>query len=261
MLWGALGLPATSDGSQFNSKSGLNLAAKRAGKLYLGTATNSDQWNDTTYFNILKDDAEFRQVTAANVMKWFATELEEAGPCVYRFAPLFQPDTWNVINEAFNDDGTYRSDIFFDTLNTTYIPLALYAARAKPTALKNLIKQLQADGVPIDGVGLQSHFEVGGVPPTLQQTTEEFVALELEVAITELDIRFAAPPPDAAGVAQQKDYETVIGACNAVGLHGQAVLVDTWHFRWSGDACPWDENFVKKPAYTGIIEAFNTRNY
>ncbi|KAI0669537.1 endo-1,4-beta xylanase [Trametes maxima] len=336
-LWGTLGLPATSDNSQFHPKSGLNLAAKSARKLYLGTATNSDQWNDTTYFNILKDNAEFGQVTPANVMKWFAIEPEEGvftfqdgdiiadftkktgkllrgHNCVwynqlpewfvngtfsapdlafivsrhcFNLVNHYKGHVWDVINEAFNDDGTYRSDIFFNTLNTTYIPLALYAARAadpkaklyindfniegigaKSTALKNLIKQLQADGVPIDGVGLQSHFEVGGVPPTLQQNIEEFVALGLEVAITELDVRFTSLPPDAAGIAQQKkDYETVIDACNAVE---KCVGVTLWDFTdkysWipgtfagQGDACPWDEKFVKKPAYAGIIEAFRTR--
>ena len=51
-------------------KTGLNRAARAAGKLYFGTATNSDQWNDTTYFGILKDGAEFGQITPANVMKW-----------------------------------------------------------------------------------------------------------------------------------------------------------------------------------------------
>ena len=87
---------------------------------------------------------------------------------------------------------------------------------AKSTAL-NLVKSLKADGVPIDGVGIQSHLIVGEVPSTFQQNLEEFVALGVEVAITELDIRFQSLPPDAAGIAQQKqDYETVVAACNAV---------------------------------------------
>lgn len=40
---------------------------------------------------------------------------------------------------------------------------------AKSTALKELVKALKTSGVPIDGVGIQSHLTVGGVPPTLQQ--------------------------------------------------------------------------------------------
>ncbi|KAJ2988473.1 hypothetical protein NUW54_g9103 [Trametes sanguinea] len=32
--------------------------------------------------------------------------------------------------------------------------------------------------------------------------------------------------------------------------------------RWrsQGDACPWDENYVKKPAYQGIIDGFQTKH-
>ncbi|KAI0629545.1 endo-1,4-beta xylanase [Trametes polyzona] len=341
LLSGSLIVSADAASSGFFPKSGLNVAAKNARKLYLGTATNSDQWNDTKYFNILKNNAEFGQVTPANVMKWFATEPEE-GVFTFQDADIIAdftkktgkllrghncvwynqlpdwlsggtfsaPDLafivsrhcfnlvshykghvciWDVINEAFNDDGTYRSDIFFNTLNTSYIPLALYAARAadpqaklyindfniegigaKSTALKNLIKALKADGVPIDGVGLQSHFEVGGVPPTLQQNIEEFVALGVEVAITELDIRFTALPPTAAGVAQQqKDYETVVAACNAVE---RCVGVTVWDFTdkysWipgtfpgQGDACPWTDTYEKKPAYQGIIDGFKTHHH
>lgn len=79
VVQGAFALPAASDsdsdsGSSIRgrpgSKSGLNLAAKAAKKLYLGTATNADQWNDTTYYSLLRDNAEFGQITAANVMKW-----------------------------------------------------------------------------------------------------------------------------------------------------------------------------------------------
>lgn len=57
----------------------------------------------------------------------------------------------------------------------------------------NLVKQLQADGVPIDGIGIQGHLIVGEVPTTLQANLEQFVALGVEVAITELDIRMTLP--------------------------------------------------------------------
>lgn len=99
---------------------------------------------------------------------------------------------------------------------------------AKSTALKTLIKTLKRQGVPIDGVGLQAHLTVGGVPATLQQNLEEFAALGLELAITELDVRFAALPASAAGLAQQAaDYATVVRACAAVR---HCVGVTLWDF-------------------------------
>ena len=68
----ALSAPSAAEG-QSKPVSGLNVAAQAAKKLYFGTATNADQWNDTTYYDILKDDAEFGQITPANVMKWVRT--------------------------------------------------------------------------------------------------------------------------------------------------------------------------------------------
>ena len=70
----ALAAPGTlNDSLDFHT--GLNVAAKTAKKLYFGTATNADQWGDKTYFDILKDDREFGQITAANVMKWVRINL------------------------------------------------------------------------------------------------------------------------------------------------------------------------------------------
>ncbi|KAI0648972.1 glycoside hydrolase superfamily [Trametes meyenii] len=190
--------------------------------------------------------------------------------------------SWDVINEPFNDDGTWRQDVFYNTLGTDYIPIALKAARAadpnaklyindynieqagaKSTAMLNLVKQLQADGVPIDGVGFQSHFIVGEIPGTFQQTLEQFTALGLEVAITELDIRMTLPATAALLSQQQKDYQTVVQACtNVKGCVGVTIWDWTDKYSWvpstfsgQGAALPWDENFNKKPAYTGIVAA------
>ncbi|KAI0368016.1 hypothetical protein BV20DRAFT_949130 [Pilatotrama ljubarskyi] len=198
------------------------------------------------------------------------------------YADPFTEDSWDVINEPFNDDGTWRSDVFYNTLGTQYIPIALKAARAadpnaklyindynieqagaKSTAMLNLVKQLQADGVPIDGVGFQCHFIVGEIPGTFQQTLEQFTALGLEVAITELDIRMTLPATDALLAQQQKDYQTVIQACmNVEGCIGMTIWDWTDKYSWvpstfsgQGAALPWDENFNKKPAYSGISAA------
>ncbi|KAH7911076.1 endo-1,4-beta-xylanase C precursor [Hygrophoropsis aurantiaca] len=187
--------------------------------------------------------------------------------------------SWDVINEPFNDDGTWRSDVFYNTLGTSYVSIALQAARtadpaaklyindyniegtgAKSTAMVNLVKQLQADGVPIDGVGIQAHLIVGEVPSTLQANIEQFTALGVEVAITELDIRMTLPSTAALLAQQKSDYQTVIAACNAVsGCVGVTIWDYTDKYSWvpstfsgQGAACPWDENLVKKPAYDGI---------
>ena len=84
---GASALPARTTASKSKTPSGLNMAAQAAKKLYFGMVTNTDQWNDTTYFSILKDDAEFGQVTPANVMKWVRVALRLPLPFVHTTAP------------------------------------------------------------------------------------------------------------------------------------------------------------------------------
>lgn len=82
--------------------------------------------------------------------------------------------------------------------------------------MANLVKQLKAEGVPIDGIGIQSHLIVGEVPTTLQQNIQDFVDLGVEVAITELDIRMTLPYTPILAAQQTEDYRTVISACKAV---------------------------------------------
>ena len=103
--------------------------------------------------------------------------------------------------------------------------------------------------MPIDGVGLQSHFIVGEVPTTLEENMREFTALGVEVAITELDVRMTLPETAALLEQQKTDYENVIKACQAVsGCVGITVWDFTDKFSWvpgtfagQGGACPWDE--------------------
>ncbi|KAG6864484.1 hypothetical protein C0991_009192 [Blastosporella zonata] len=194
-------------------------------------------------------------------------------------------DSWDVINEPFNDDGTFRQTVFYDTLNTTYIPIALGAARladpkaklyindyniegtgAKSTAMINLVKQLKKDRVPIDGIGIQGHLIVGSVPTTIEENMREMVAAGVEVAITELDIRMNLPATPELLAQQKKDYETVITACkNVDGCVGVTVWDYTDKYTWvtstfpgQGAPCPWDAELNKKPAYHGIVKGFES---
>ncbi|KAF9563191.1 endo-1,4-beta xylanase [Agrocybe pediades] len=191
--------------------------------------------------------------------------------------------SWDVVNECLNDDGTFRQSVFFNTTGLAYIKTALRTARAadpkaklyindfniegsgaKSTALMNLVKELKSEGVPIDGIGVQSHLIVGEVPTTMRQNLQDFADLGVEVAITELDIRMNLPETPALLAQQEKDYQTVISACKAVrGCIGVTLWDWTDKFSWvpgtfagQGAACPWDENFKRKPAYLGIVKGF-----
>ena len=152
------------------------------------------------------------------------------------------------MNEALNDDGTFRTDVFYNIIGEEYIRIAfetvaaadpdvkLYyndynteTAGAKSTAALNIVKSLQAAGTKIDGVGFQSHFIVGSTPSKADQVSklESFTALGVEVALTELDIRMTLPSTDALLAQQSTDYENTVAACLAVT---DCVGVTVWDF-------------------------------
>lgn len=144
---------------------------------------------------------------------------------------------WDVVNEALDDSGGYRTSVFYNTMGFYYIPLAFAAAAAadpsaklyyndynieyagtKATNAVSLVQQVQAYGAKIDGVGLQGHFIVGSTPSqaSLLAQINTYAALGVEVAYTEVDVRFSSLPETAAGLAQQAtDYGSVTSACLA----------------------------------------------
>ncbi|KAJ5871213.1 uncharacterized protein N7529_003566 [Penicillium soppii] len=191
---------------------------------------------------------------------------------------------WDVVNEALNEDGTYRDSIFYQTIGEAYIPIAFAAAAAadpdvklyyndyniesagsKSTGAQRIVKLVQQYGAKIDGVGLQAHFIVGSTPSLSAQTTNiaAFVALGVEIAYTELDIRMTLPSTATLLAQQSTDYQNTVAACIA---NTKCVGITIWDytdkyswvpstFSGQGAALPWDENLVKKPAYTGILSA------
>lgn len=193
-----------------------------------------------------------------------------------------QVASWDVVNEPFNEDGTYRSDLWYDNLGPSYIAQALTWARAadpdaklyindynvegvgaKSDALYNLVKSLKAQGVPIDGVGLQAHLILGQVPATLRQNIQRFADLGVDVSVTELDVRMQLPSTAAKLTQQAADYKAVFAACVAVARCAGVTVwgftdSDSWIpdvFSGYGAATPYDENYAPKPAYYAIAEA------
>lgn len=125
---------------------------------------------------------------------------------------------------------------------------------------------LKARGIKIDGVGLQGHFIVGSGPGLSALTTslKAFTATGVEVAYTELDVRFTSLPPTAAGLVQQStDYVAVVNSCLAVtGCVGITVWDFTDKYSWipstfsgQGEACLWYADYTLHPAYYAIVSA------
>lgn len=127
-------------------------------------------------------------------------------------------NSWDVVNEALNEDGTLRKTVFLDTYGKNYLSFAFkLAAKADPktdlyyndynlcNAKKRkgaveLVKNLQKNGAKIDGVGEQAHWNL--TSPSLdeiEKTILDFAALGVKVSFTEFDISVLPNPWDIVG--------------------------------------------------------------
>lgn len=137
---------------------------------------------------------------------------------------------WDVVNEALEEDGSWRPSLFYRILGEDYIKLAFEtAAEIDPEAklyyndynierpggkvdgAVRIVKMLQEAGIRIDGVGMQAHYTTGRAPSRDDQITviETYAALGVEVALTELDVRMPVPHTDADLAAQKQVYRDV----------------------------------------------------
>jgi endo-1,4-beta-xylanase len=197
---------------------------------------------------------------------------------------------WDVVNEPFNDDGSIRSTIWYDSpgigfagQGTKSIEQALqwahtadpaailfvndYGAEvgnAKSDAMYAMAQDFKSRGVPLGGVGLEFHidpsFDNSDNLTSLGNNIQRFGALGLVVHISELDVRL---PDDSASslTAQASTYKDILNVC----LQQTACTAfQTWGFTdkhsWIpsffpgyGWALPFDENYQKKPAYNALL--------
>lgn len=202
---------------------------------------------------------------------------------------------WDVVNEAFNDNGTIRSTIWSDSpgmgfTGTGHIEAALRWARAadpqallfyndysaewinsKSDAIYKMAQDFKARGVPLDGIGMQMHFTLNSPAiASIEANMKRFTDLGLQVQITELDVRL---PVDSTGVAtadalaaQAKIYGDIVATCLKFP---KCTAVQTWGFtdRYSwvpssyagmGAALPFDGAYTAKPARDAMASAMQT---
>lgn len=132
---------------------------------------------------------------------------------------------WDVVNEAFEDDGTYRKSKFYQILGKDFIKYAFqFAHEADPNAelyyndynvekaakcdgIVQMVKELKEAGCRIDAVGSQAHMQM--VNPTLEATEASFKKLKaagVKILITEWDISILPSPYDGANISANFQY-------------------------------------------------------
>jgi endo-1,4-beta-xylanase len=134
-------------------------------------------------------------------------------------------DIWDVVNEALNEDGSWRESVFYNLLGEDYILKAFReAAKAAPDAalyyndynieqpqkrvgVIRLIKKLKEAGVRIDGVGIQGHWNINNLPlDAIEESILEYAKLGVKVAITELDLSVLPSPWDLQGADVNQQF-------------------------------------------------------
>jgi GH35 family endo-1,4-beta-xylanase len=195
---------------------------------------------------------------------------------------------WDVVNEAFNSDGSLRSSFWYNqpgigyaTNGTRYIEETFRrAATAAPgavlvyndydaetvndksDAIYAMAQDFRNRGVPLGGIGFQMH-RTGLDYASLRNNLKRFNDLGLDLHITEMDIRI----PVTNGIATPADLDAqaeVYWNILSVAL-GQPrfTVFQTWGFTdkysWVpgffsgyGAALLFDDNYQRKPAYWAI---------
>ncbi len=133
---------------------------------------------------------------------------------------------WDVVNEAIEDDGSYRKSPYYNIIGPEFIELAFQFAHeadpnvelyindysmAKPgkrEAYVKLIRNLKAKGIRIDAIGMQSHN--GYDYPDYaeyEKSIEAFAAEGVKVMLTELDMNMLPNPQGFSGAEISQKFE------------------------------------------------------
>lgn len=137
-----------------------------------------------------------------------------------------QVNGWDVVNEALEDDGSWRQSKFYRIIGEDYVKLAFqFAHEADPKAelyyndysmahpgrrdaVVKMIKKLREQGIKVDGIGMQGHLTMSF--PTIESEEKSIIAfgnLGVKVMITEMDLTVIPFPNQNGGADVSMNYE------------------------------------------------------
>ena len=188
-----------------------------------------------------------------------------------------QVEGWDVVNEPLADynttSGTYglRKNIWYNAIGPSYIALALRAAQAAdPKAglwinefgmeaddarfqtMINLVKMLQAQHVPLTGIGFQAHIDAGDTiegdthmnKTKLAERLEVLKSLGLKARFSEVDISNPSEYPvfaDILSVCLKSTNCTGMTTWGITDRYSSSGALDDHGQYATGTGLPWDE--------------------
>ena len=201
---------------------------------------------------------------------------------------------WDVVNEAITDDrraeNHFRQSRLYKICGDDFIRVAFQAAReADPKALlfyndynecdsmKSLriyevVKRMKEDGVPIDGIGMQGHYNIySPKAEEVERAIKLYESIVDHIHVTELDVRVnremggnlqfskeGAEISDEIKQIQEQQYGTLFGI-----FRQHADVIDCVTFWNLSDRDSWlgaknypllfDVNYQPKPVYEKVM--------
>ena len=212
--------------------------------------------------------------------------------------------SWDVVNEAIDDGPDYlRKTKWLNAMGPGYIADAFRAAHQadpkaelyyndynierpeKRTKAVRLIRQLKAEKAPIQGIGIQGHWELDHIPfKDIEESILAFDAEGLKVMITELDIDVVKrktsggdagakeqqgsdpysdglPPEIQQRLADQYaklfalflKHSDKIARITFWGLHDGKSWLNNWPSKRTNHPLLWDRAVQPKPALAAVL--------
>lgn len=213
--------------------------------------------------------------------------------------------SWDVVNEAIDDGPNYlRPSPWLASIGEDFVAEAFLAARradpaaelyyndygierpAKRDKTLRLIRELKQRRVPLDGLGIQGHWQLDRIPyADIEEALVAFHAEGMKVMITELDIDVVTrrseeaesglresggadpygdglPPAVQQRLAEQYarlfalflKHQDKIDRVTFWGLHDGRSWLNTWPRRRTNHPLLWDRALQPKPALAAVLE-------
>ena len=193
--------------------------------------------------------------------------------------------SWDVVNEAFEDNGEFRKTIWYQHLGEDYIAKSFkYASEADPSALLfyndygqeenekktiatiKMVNSLKQKKIPIHGLGLQTHINIQTSNAKMKKMVEEHVKTGLLIHFSEITVSvyikgdpIVAVVPQSVIKKQMQKFSDMFYLYITSVPEKQQFGISTWNI---GDKDSFMSIDCKCPAYPQMFDSdYNKKKY